>query len=446
MTVTASADITAAQRKKEVRRVVLSSYLGSTIEFYDFLLYATAAAIVFAPVFFSDLSPLAGTIASMGTFAAGYLARPFGGVVFGHFGDRYGRKSMLLISMTVMGVASFLIGLVPPASAIGSWAAIILVLLRVCQGIAVGGEWGGAALMSLEHVGGRGRGFAASFTNAGAPTGSLLGTLALALVALLPEDDFLSWGWRIPFLLSAVMLAVGLFVRARVSESPLFREAMAKQSEVDATAVDRRTPPILSILRRPRNLLLVALGCMASFGIQTMFTTFAIGYASHSGVTRSQALLAFAVCQFVAIFTLLGFARLSDRVGRRPVMLFGLGAFVVLIVPILALLSSGNVALVTLGFVLGFGVCQSATYGPMAAYIAEQFGTAARYTGASLGYQGATLLGAGFTPVILASLQAAAGGGTGLVAAFMIGLAVLSAVFILLAKESKDRDLSTYEH
>ncbi|AWG97488.1 MFS transporter [Rhodococcus ruber Chol-4] len=446
MTVTASADITAAQRKKEVRRVVLSSYLGSTIEFYDFLLYATAAAIVFAPVFFSDLSPLAGTIASMGTFAAGYLARPFGGIVFGHFGDRYGRKSMLLISMTVMGVASFLIGLVPPASAIGSWAAIILVLLRVCQGIAVGGEWGGAALMSLEHVGGRGRGFAAAFTNAGAPTGSLLGTLALALVALLPEDDFLSWGWRIPFLLSAVMLAVGLFVRARVSESPLFREAMAKQVEVDAAAVDRPTPPILSILRRPRNLLLVALGCMASFGIQTMFTTFAIGYASHSGVTRSQALMAFAVCQFVAIFTLLGFARLSDRVGRRPVMLFGLGAFVVLIVPILALLSSGNVALVTLGFVLGFGVCQSATYGPMAAYIAEQFGTAARYTGASLGYQGATLLGAGFTPVILASLQAAAGGGTGLVAAFMIGLAVLSAVFILLAKESKDRDLSTYEH
>ncbi|AXY50182.1 MHS family MFS transporter [Rhodococcus ruber] len=446
MTVTASADITAAQRKKEVRRVVLSSYLGSTIEFYDFLLYATAAAIVFAPVFFSDLSPLAGTIASMGTFAAGYLARPFGGIVFGHFGDRYGRKSMLLISMTVMGVASFLIGLVPPASAIGSWAAIILVLLRVCQGIAVGGEWGGAALMSLEHVGGRGRGFAAAFTNAGAPTGSLLGTLALALVALLPEDDFLSWGWRIPFLLSAVMLAVGLFVRARVSESPLFREAMAKQVEVDAAAVDRPTPPILSILRRPRSLLLVALGCMASFGIQTMFTTFAIGYASHSGVTRSQALMAFAVCQFVAIFTLLGFARLSDRVGRRPVMLFGLGAFVVLIVPILALLSSGNVALVTLGFVLGFGVCQSATYGPMAAYIAEQFGTAARYTGASLGYQGATLLGAGFTPVILASLQAAAGGGTGLVAAFMIGLAVLSAVFILLAKESKDRDLSTYEH
>ncbi|MDX5451527.1 MAG: MFS transporter, partial [Rhodococcus sp. (in: high G+C Gram-positive bacteria)] len=254
------------------------------------------------------------------------------------------------------------------------------------------------------------------------------------------------WGWRIPFLLSAVMLAVGLFVRARVSESPLFREAMAKQVEVDAAAEDRPTPPILSILRRPRNLLLVALGCMASFGIQTMFTTFAIGYASHSGVTRSQALMAFAVCQFVAIFTLLGFARLSDRVGRRPVMLFGLGAFVVLIVPILALLSSGNVALVTLGFVLGFGVCQSATYGPMAAYIAEQFGTAARYTGASLGYQGATLLGAGFTPVILASLQAAAGGGTGLVAAFMIGLAVLSAVFILLAKESKDRDLSTYEH
>ncbi|KQU38420.1 MULTISPECIES: MFS transporter [unclassified Rhodococcus (in: high G+C Gram-positive bacteria)] len=431
-------------RRREIRRVVLSSYLGSTIEYYDFLLYATSAAIVFAPVFFSDLSPVAGTIASLGTFAAGYLARPLGGLIFGHFGDRHGRKSMLMVSMTVMGAASLLIGLVPPASAIGSWAAIILVALRVLQGIAIGGEWGGATLMSLEHVGGRGRGFAAAFTNAGAPTGSLIGTLALAVVALLPEDDFLSWGWRIPFLLSAGLLVVGLFVRSRVSESPVFREALARSAAEASTA--RQAAPVMSILRRPKNLILVAGGCMAAVAIQIMFATFAIGHATKSGAARSDVLLGFAVCQLVAIFALLGFARLSDRVGRRPVMLAGLGTFAVLVFPVLALLSSGNALLVTVAFVLGFSVVQSATFGPMAAYIAEQFGTSARYTGASLGYQAATLLGAGFTPVILVSLQAAADGSTTLVGLYMIGLTIVSAVFIALAQESKDRNLDTYEH
>ena len=190
MTVTATAGtMSATQRKKEVRRVILSSYLGSTIEFYDFLLYATAASLVFGPVFFADLDPLAASIASMGTFAAGYVARPLGGIVFGHFGDTVGRKAMLLISMTVMGIASFAIGLIPPPEMIGSWAAVILVLLRVCQGLAVGGEWGGAALMSLEHAESGKRGFAAAFTNAGAPTGALLGTLALAAVSLSPTSS-----------------------------------------------------------------------------------------------------------------------------------------------------------------------------------------------------------------------------------------------------------------
>lgn len=428
-------------RSKQIRRVLFSSYLGSTIEYYDFLLYATASAIVFAPVFFSDLSPVAGTIASLGTFAAGYLARPLGGVIFGHFGDRYGRKSMLLVSMSVMGGASFLIGLVPPASAIGSWGAVLLVLLRVAQGIAIGGEWGGATLMSLEHVGDRGRGFAASFTNAGAPTGSLLGTIALALVALLPENQFLSWGWRIPFLLSAVLLILGLFIRSRVAESPVFQEALARRETTDAA-----TLPIMQVLRRPRNVILVAGGCMAGVAIQIMFATFGIGYASKSGVERSDVLIGFAICQFIAIFALLGFARLSDRVGRRPVMIAGLAGFAVFVFPILSMLASGDAVLVTLAFVLGFSVFQSATFGPMAAYIAEQFGTTARYTGASLGYQAATLLGAGFTPVILVSLQAAAGGSVYLVGGFMISLAVVSTVFIALTTESKDRDLVSYQH
>ncbi len=420
-------------RAREARRVVFSSYLGSTLEYYDFLLYGTAASLVFGPVFFSGLSPAAGTIASLGTFAAGYLARPFGGVLFGHFGDRLGRKRMLVLAMTLMGVASVLIGLIPPASAIGSWAAVILVTLRVLQGIAVGGEWGGAALMALEHADPRRRGFMAAFTNAGAPTGAVLGTLAMTLFATLPDDAFLSWGWRVPFLLSAVMLAVGLFVRARVSESPIFAAAAAKA----AAAKERATPPIVEVLRNPSTVAIAAGACMASFAIQTTFTTFGITYAVHSGASKPDVLLAYAIGSFVGIFLILGYARLSDRIGRRAVMLFGLGAMIVLVYPLFALLSTGNLGLITLAFVVSM-VCHSATYGPMAAYIAEQFGTRSRYTGASLGYQLATLLGGGFTPVILASLFAGAGESLVPVGLFVIALAVVSGTLLLVTRETKD--------
>jgi MFS family permease len=202
-----------------VRRVAFASSTGNAVELYDFLLYGTASAVVFPAVFFSGLDPFTAVIFSFGTFAAGYLARPLGGVIFGHFGDRLGRKKMLVITMLVMGVASFLIGLVPSAATIGGWAAVILVLLRVAQGIAVGGEWGGASLMALEHSDGERRGLAASFVNAGAPSGAVLGSLMLGLFSLLPADQFLAWGWRIPFLLSAVLLLLGMWVRSRVSES-----------------------------------------------------------------------------------------------------------------------------------------------------------------------------------------------------------------------------------
>ena len=227
------------EKRKEARRVVLSSYLGSTIEFYDFLLYATAAALVFPHVFFAGLDPLAATVASYGTFAAGYIARPLGGVIFGHFGDRLGRKKMLILSTLIMGVASTLIGLIPSGAVIGSWGAIILVTLRLMQGVAIGGEWGGAALMALEHAEPKKRGFAASFVNAGAPTGSALGTFVMGLFASLPEDQFLSWGWRVPFLLSAALLIVGLVIRAKISESPIF-----------AAAVEADRPPALRLRRR----------------------------------------------------------------------------------------------------------------------------------------------------------------------------------------------------
>jgi MFS family permease len=419
---------------KEFRRVIWSSYLGSTIEFYDFLLYATAASLVFGPVFFTGLDPVAGTIASYGTFAAGYLARPLGGAVFGHFGDRLGRKRMLVVSMTLMGVASFLIGLIPPASAIGSWGAIILVLLRICQGVSVGGEWGGAALMSLEHAEKGRRGFAASFTNAGAPTGSVLGTLMMTVMSgVLTDEQFLSWGWRIPFLLSAVLLVVGLYVRAKVSESALFQAAMARPV--------RQSPPILQVFRRPKTVVLVALGCCGSFAMQIVFATFAITYAASHGTSRSTALLHFGVAAFVAIFVVLLTGRLSDRVGRRPVMITGFAAFAVLVFPIFGWLGSGNAALVFLAFLLGL-ICQSLTYGPMAAFISEQFGTRVRYTGASVGYQLATLIGAGMTPLVLASLYASSGKSTTPVAWLLVGICALSVLAIVITGETRHNDLA----
>jgi MFS family permease len=430
------------QRRSDYRRVLFSSYLGTTIEFYDFLLYGTAAAVVFPAVFFSGLDPFTAVIFSFGTFAAGYLARPLGGIVFGHFGDRLGRKKMLVITMLVMGVASFLIGLVPSAAAIGGWAAVILVLLRVAQGIAVGGEWGGAALMALEHADGQRRGFAASFGNAGAPTGAVLGSLMLGLFSLLPQEQFLSWGWRVPFLLSVVLLGLGLWVRSQVSESPIFQQALA---EADAEERKREPLPLLSVLRRPKALILTTLGAGAAFAFQVTMATFAQSYALAHGATRPQVLLGFAVASFLAIFGVLLAGRLSDRFGRRPVLVVGTVAWSALAFPMFALWGSGNALLITLGFVIGLQL-QSLIYGPLGAFISEQFGTKARYTGASLGYQLATLLGGGFTPAILATLARNGGGQITAVAWFLVAMGAVSTIAVLAIREGRHNDQHTVQH
>ncbi|HEY5840529.1 MAG TPA: MFS transporter, partial [Mycobacterium sp.] len=404
MTITGPAQSSPAahspEKRREVRRVIFSGYLGSTIEFYDFLLYGSASALVFPTVFFGGLDPFSQVIFSFGTFAAGYLARPIGGVVFGHYGDRIGRKKMLVITMFIMGLASFLIGLVPGSATIGGWAAVILVTLRVAQGIAVGGEWGGAALMALEHAESRKRGFAASFVNAGAPSGALLGSLLLGLFALLPQEAFFSWGWRIPFLLSAVLLVIGIWVRTRVSESPVFLQAMA---QADAAHQGKQPLPLWSVLRRPKALILTTLGAGAAFAFQVTMATFAQTYAVQAGTERSSVLFGFSVASFLAIFGVVAAGWLSDRFGRRPVLVGGSLAWVVLTFPFFWMWGSGNAIVVTVAFILGLQL-QSMIYGPLGAFISEQFGTGARYTGASLGYQLATLLGGGFTPALLATL------------------------------------------
>ncbi|WP_336855241.1 MFS transporter [Sinomonas albida] len=425
-------------QRKEARTVILSSYLGSTIEFYDFLLYATAAAVAFPKVFFAGADPWVGAVEAYATFAAGYLARPLGGVIFGHFGDRIGRKGMLIISMTVMGLASAAIGLVPAASVIGSWGAVILVMLRVLQGIAVGGEWGGAALMALEHSEPKRRGFAASFVNAGAPTGAFLGTVAMGIVSALPSEAFLAWGWRVPFLLSFALLAVGLFVRLRVSESPIFAAAVAAEESSDA----KPKVPLFEVLRRPKALVFVMLAGAAAFGLQVTLSTFAVTYAVSKGAPQQGVLYGFAGASVISIAFVLFGGRISDRFGRRPVMIAGLVLFVAYLFPMFALLGTGNAWLVFLAFTLAL-VFHSTLYGPFAAFVSEQFGTTSRYTGAALGYQLATLIGGGFTPGIVGSLYKGSGLDVGAVVGFLAALSLVSAVFILLTRESKDNDLTT---
>lgn len=428
------------EKRKEVRRVVLSSYLGSTIEFYDFLLYTTAAALVFPTVFFGNLDPVAGTIASYLTFAAGYVARPLGGAIFGHFGDRLGRKKMLILTMFIMGIASTAIGLVPSGETIGAAGAFILLALRIVQGIAIGGEWGGAALMALEHAEPKDRGFAASFVNAGGPSGAALGTFAMGLSAAFTGDAFLDWGWRVPFLLSLALLIIGIVVRSKIAESPIFAAAVASDESKPA----KREIPILSIIKRPKNLILVMIGGAAGFALQVVMASFAVSYAVEHGVERQNVLYAFAFASICGIFFVIGSGKLSDRIGRRPSMLIGMVLFMALLFPIFGLLASGNAWLVFLAMVIGL-FCHGLIYGPLAAFISEQFGTGARYTGASVGYQMATLLGAGFTPSILAGIY----GGGGDVTPVVIYLGILtaiSAIAILITRESKNIDLHTYEH
>ncbi|GIH23961.1 MFS transporter [Acrocarpospora phusangensis] len=418
----------------QLRRAVTSSFLGSVIEYYDFLLYATASAVVFSKVFFSSLDPLTATVASFGTFATGYLARPLGGVIFGHFGDRLGRKRMLVLTMTLMGSASFLIGLIPTYEQIGVLAPVVLVALRVLQGVAIGGEWGGAVLMSTEHATSR-RGLWGSFTNAGAPFGMVLSTGVLSgTAAVLNEQAFLSWGWRVPFLLSILLLAVGLFVRLKVEETPVFEAVKDRPTRA----------PLLEVLRdHPRALALgVGVG-LSAFVAQGTLTTYLIAYGVRTGFTRQAVLNGLTLSSALAVVSIIGWSALSDRVGRRPVVLVGavlMAAFAFVLFP---LVDAGSVPLLVLALVLGQAIIHPLMYGPLAALYAELFATRSRYTGASLGYQLAGL-GAGLGPLLFAQLDASAGGsGTTMISVVIAGCCLLTVVCVLALRETSHHDLAS---
>ena len=423
------------QKKRESRRAVISSYLGSTVEYYDFLLYGSAASLVFPALFFSDLDPGMGIILSFLTLATGYIARPIGGLLFGHFGDKYGRKQILFITLMVMGLVSILIGLLPTYQTIGIAAPIALLALRILQGLAVGGEWAGATLMAMEHSGKKSKGLGASIAVSGGPSGAVLATLVLGGFSLMPEEQFMSWGWRIPFLLSALLVVIGLYLRHRVTESPDFEQAKAQEAQKSESA----SVPIVELFRSSsKEIGLGTLSGIAPLFIQSLLATFALTYAVSIGHTRSDALLMLTIANTLHIFTIPLMAAVSDRYGRRPVMLTGVVLGMILIWPMFELISHENPWMMLLGFIIGNPIIQAVMYGPMGAFISEKFTTRTRYTGLSLTYQLTSLIGAGFTPIIAQALLEQAGGGTNThyIAMLFCVLCAVTGIGVYLSKET----------
>jgi metabolite-proton symporter len=418
------------------KRVVMSSMVGTTIEWYDFFLYGSAAALVFNRLFFPSYDPLTGTILAFATYALGFVARPIGGIVFGHYGDRIGRKKLLMLSLVLMGAATVLIGLLPTYAQIGIWAPVALIVLRLVQGFAVGGEWGGAVLMVAEHGDAARRGFWASWPQASVAAGNLLAAGVLALMAgLQSEGDFLDWGWRVPFLLSAAMVLVGWYIRTRVSESRMFEDALA---EAEAPP---KMPAIDVFRERPGAVLLgagIRWGENISYYILTVFSlTFLVDVASES---RSLALNALLIGAAVQFFAIPAFALLSDRIGRRPVYAFGglgLAAWSFAFFPLLA---SGDNGGIILAIVVGL-VLHGAMYGPQAAFITELFPTRIRYSGVSIAYQLTSILAGSLAPIIALWLYRTYDSATP-VAIYVGASCALSGLAALLARETRGIELA----
>ncbi|SJM61828.1 MFS transporter [Gulosibacter sp. 10] len=419
-----------------MRRILASSFLGSMIEFYDFILFATASSIVFSQVFFVDLDPSLGLFLSFTILAVGYVARPLGGVVFGHFGDRIGRKGVLVMSMMIMGGTTVAIGLLPPTAVIGIAAPVLLTVFRVVQGIAVGGEWGGAMLIALEHAPKERRGFAASFANMGGPAGAILATIVMSVFTMLPDDQFIGWGWRIPFLLSAVLVLIGLVVRLKVHESPLF-------AKLEDKAEERKIPLLEVVTKYPKNLALGILAGMSSYTVQGLMTVWAVSYVIDDGLDSTHVLWVKALGAASTVIVVWFAARLSDRIGRRPIMIVGMLIGALVAFPVMLLLDLGMLWAFALALILTQGFVQGTIFGPFGAFCAELFPTRIRYTGSSLVYQTSSTLGAGFTPMIASALAAFAGGSLWLIAAVWIAVYLLAGLATLLVKEGRDADLES---
>ncbi len=421
-------------KKRTMASVVFAGSIGTIIEWYDFLIYGTAAALVFNTLFFPNVDPLTGTLASLGTYAVGFLARPAGAVLFGHFGDRIGRKTMLMITMLVMALGTFSVGILPTYHQIGIWAPILLVTLRIIQGIGLGGEWGGASLMVLEHAPAARRGIYGSLVQVGFPLGLLTSYGAFTLATMLPESSFMAWGWRVPFLLSIVLLGVGWFVRTRVPETPLF-EDIKQRGDIVAN------PFLETILRNPRSFL-VAIGLkLSEVSWVYILSIFAVLYAtSKLGLSKQLMLNAIVIAALVEVVTIPLFGWLSDIYGRRVLYFAGTLFTVCFAFPLFWLLATKDPDTVILAVVVALSFGHGTMFALQSTYFPELFGTRVRYTGASFGFQLSAAIGGGLTPLFATSLANYMGGTAG-VSLMLILLAAITFAAALWAPETKDVSL-----
>ncbi|WP_405467089.1 MHS family MFS transporter [Streptomyces jietaisiensis] len=412
---------TPASRESSLRKVVTASALGTTVEYYDFTLYATTAALVFDKVFFPDASPLVGTLAAFATYFVGYAARPLGGIFFGHFGDRLGRKNVLIITMLMMGLGTFAIGLLPSYDSIGVAAPVLLVLIRLIQGLGMGGEYGGGVLMALEYSPRSRQGFFTSLVHIGTPAGVLIPVgLVSILDATLPPGSYDSWAWRMPFLASILLVGVGLWMRLHVTESPEFVR-MREDREVQSL-------PVKQVLtRQPATVVLSVLAKIAESGLFNIYYVVAITYVTTElDLAKGPVLLAVLIACAVECVTLPWFGALSDRIGRRKVYIFGAAFQAVLALPFFLLMETGQFWGYTVGMPLGLGVGHAAMYGAQGALFSNLYPVNVRYTGLSVTQQIGATLGGGLSPLIGTALLSAAGGHWSWLIAYCVGVAVLS--------------------
>nr|WP_318289727.1 MFS transporter [Paraburkholderia sp. BL8N3] len=418
-----------------MKRIAVASVIGTTVEWYDLFVFATASALVFNKVFFPGFVPLIGTLLAFGTFASAYLARIVGAALFGHFGDRLGRKSMLLVSLVMMGIATFCIGLLPDYASIGIWAPLLLLTLRIVQGLALGGEWGGAVLMAVEHAPANQRGLYGSWVQIGVPAGTLIANLVFLLSnAVLADGALLAWGWRIPFLVSVLLVFVGLYVRLNTSETPTFRKVKDADAQVKV--------PLAELLSKHwKQVLLGGIATMSTGTSFNLIVAFGLTYGTQTlGFSRGAMLTIALISCALCILMLPAFGRLSDLIGRKPVIVGGIVAEALLAFPLFWLLDTREFPFALLGYLLMM-TAFAANYGPIATFLAELFGTQVRYSGLSVSYMLSGLLGSAATPIITTALLSATGKGSS-VAWFMVGSAAVSTGALLLLAETHRRDLA----
>lgn len=422
----------------KMRKIATASVIGTTVEWYDLFVFGTASALVFNRVFFPDLPPAAGTILAFLTFASAYVARMVGAVIFGHFGDRLGRKSMLLISLLTMGAATLGIGLIPGFATIGIAAPFILLTLRIIQGLALGGEWGGAVLMTVEHAPHQKRGWYGSLVQVGVPAGTLIANLAFLIVTgLVSEEALYAWGWRVPFIASVLLIAVGIYIRLHIEETPAFHEVREQGAKA-------KLPFAYLMKRYWKQVLLGGVATLSTGSTFTLMVASGVNYGTKQvGLSSNTMLWVVLVACLVGLVCIPLFGRLSDRVGRRVIIAAGIAAEALLAFPFFWMLNTGNVALVFLAYILMM-IAFSANYGPIATFLAELFGARIRYSGLSVAYMLSGLLGSALTPAITVWLLDVTGQSSS-IAWYILGSAILSFIALFLLAENRTRSLDEAE-